>query len=111
VNQTYEAWVHRTTAAGPGAVRRHLSNQLGFVGHYRVKAESVNYNETWSMKHKFASTEDPALLSDVPLIEERLRKRFGQDPKVLLKSLLGRRPTPTNEVGELLMTSNATTRA
>eukprot|EP00434_Breviolum_minutum_P032181 symbB.v1.2.028462.t1/scaffold3015.1/size122727/2 len=79
------------------------------MGHYRVdQHHRVNYNETWFMKDERASIEDPALLSDVPLIEERIRKRFGQDPKVLLKSLVARRPPSTYEVAQLLITSPAT---
>jgi len=109
VKQVHELKTHKSSSARPNTVRLRLLQQLGFMGHYRVdQHHRVNYNETWFMKDERASIEDPALLSDVPLIEERIRKRFGQDPKVLLKSLVARRPPSTYEVAQLLITSPAT---
>ena len=44
---------------------------------------------------------DEALLPSVALVEEALRKRFGEDPRVLLKRLSEKRPPSMDEAARL----------
>ena len=98
VNVTFELSIHRVGEALDQTIPLHLWNQVGLLNHYRVdKGTKVNYEEAWFLNDTKANQEDVQLLEDVPLIEQRLKDRFGQDPKDLLKKLQARKP-PTTEV-------------
>ena len=101
VHLAMDPHIHSTKTL-PGTTLK-AERDMAIANHYRTaKGQQVEYGEKFTqMPDQLASVKDEALLPSVALVEEALRKRFGEDPRKLLKRLSERRPPSMDEAARL----------
>lgn len=78
------------------------------ANHYRSpKGKQEEYGEKFTqLPDPLASVKDEALLPSVALVEEALRKRFREDPRLLLKRFSEKRPPSMEDAARLSASFN-----
>lgn len=101
VHLAMDPHIHSTKTL-PGTSLKAERN-MAIANHYRSpKGKQEEYGEKFTqLPDPLASVKDEALLPSVALVEEALRKRFGEDPRVLLKRLSQKRPPSMDEAARL----------
>lgn len=86
----YDLWWHNPLAWDPRANQDiELAETLGVANHYRTDFRAgAKYGDA----DRRVSTFDDKLTSDVPLLEQAIERRFGEQPHALLKRLSQEHP-------------------
>lgn len=73
------------------------------ANHYRnAKGVRIEYGDNFTqLPDALATVKDEALVPSVALVEEAIRQRFSEDPRILLRRLGEKRP-PSQEVAAKL---------
>eukprot|EP00435_Cladocopium_sp_Y103_P009953 s3786_g2.t1 len=97
VHLAMDPHIHSTKTL-PGTSLK-AERDMAVANHYRTpKGKQVEYGQKFTqLPDSSANVKDEALLPSVALVEQALRKRFGEDPRVLLKRLSEKRPPSMDE--------------